>query len=60
MREGCCPEAVRGSRGRARALGPLGRAGGAAPKGAGPGTPIPISCQTQEARRSVLPSPSVG
>lgn len=55
MRKGCCPEEVPGSRGRGRAPGPPGRAGGAAQEGAGPGTPIPISCQTQEAGRSVFP-----
>lgn len=60
MRKGRCPEEVPGSGGRGRAPGPPGRAEGAAQEGAGPGTPIPVSCQTQEARRSVLPSPSVG
>lgn len=60
MREGCCLEEVPGSWGRSRAPGPPGRAGGAEQEGAGPRTPIPISCQTQEARRSVLASPSVG
>lgn len=57
MREGCCPKEVRGSRGRDRAPG---RAGGAAQEGAGPGTPIPVSCQTQEALLLILPSPSMG
>lgn len=57
MREGCCPKEVRGSRGRDRAPG---RAGGAAQEGAGPGTPIPISCQTKEALLLILPSPSLG
>lgn len=57
MREGCCPKEVRDSRGRDRAPG---RAGGAAQEGAGPGTPIPISCQTKEALLLILPSPSLG
>lgn len=60
MREGRCPEEMPGSGGRGRAPGQPGRAGGAAQEGAGPGTPIPISCQTRKARRSALPSPSAG
>lgn len=60
MRKGCCPEEVPGSRGARQAPRPPGRAGGAALEGAGSRTPIPISCQTQEARSSVLSSPSAG
>lgn len=42
MRQGCCPEEVPGRRGRGWVPG---RARGATQEGAGPRTPILISCQ---------------
>lgn len=57
MRQGCCPEEVPGRRGRGWVPG---RAGGATQEGAGPRTPILISCQSREARRSALLSASLG
>lgn len=54
MRQGCCPEEVPGRRGRGWVPG------GATQEGAGPRTPILISCQSLEARRSALLSASLG